>query len=52
LLGREPVIELVEGQLGGDLVGDNGRMKEILGVSPRTTLAEGLAAMVKSYSSV
>jgi UDP-glucose 4-epimerase len=50
LLAREPVIERVVGGQGGGLVGDNRRMKEILGVSPRTTLAQGLAAMVKSYS--
>jgi nucleoside-diphosphate-sugar epimerase len=30
----------------GDLVGDNARMKEVLGVTPRTSLYDGLTAMV------
>lgn len=40
--GRPAHIGYGEARGGGDLVGDNRRMKALLGVAPRTPLAEGL----------
>lgn len=45
--GTEISIERVGDSHDGDLVGDNGRMKEVLGVRPRTTLEQGIAAMLE-----
>ncbi len=42
--GRDPILEHTSGSRGGNLVGDNSRMKTVLGVDPRVTLEEGLAA--------
>jgi nucleoside-diphosphate-sugar epimerase len=42
--GREPILEHGPSTHDGDLVGDNARMKTVLGVEPRVTLTEGLAA--------
>jgi UDP-glucose 4-epimerase len=44
--GREPVVENAGGGLSGDLIGDNTRMKETLGVAPRVTLREGLETLL------
>jgi nucleoside-diphosphate-sugar epimerase len=44
--GREAMIERAPGDLDGDLVGDNTRMKDILGVTPATPLLDGLRSMV------
>jgi UDP-glucose 4-epimerase len=41
---RDPLLEHTPGSQAGDLVGDNARMKSVLGVEPRVTLEEGLAA--------
>lgn len=46
--GRQPLVEHVPADSAGDLVGDNARMREVLGVSPRTSLHEGLRAMIQS----
>ena len=42
--GRQPIVEHGPRSLDGDLVGDNARMKDVLGVVPQVTLEEGLAA--------
>jgi UDP-glucose 4-epimerase len=44
---RPASIEHVPGRGDGDLVGDNSRMKQILGVAPRTSLAKGLASLLR-----
>ena len=44
--GRGATIESAPGDLDGDLIGDNTRMKEILGVTPQTSLLDGLRSMV------
>ncbi len=45
--GREAVIRYAMSKISGDLVGDNRRMKEVLGVYPKTVLLEGLQEMVR-----
>ena len=44
--GRTTTIASAPGDLGGDLVGDNTRMKEVLGVTPATRLLDGLRSMI------
>lgn len=46
VVGREPEIRYSESSYDGDLVGDNARMKEVLGVQPQTTLERGLSSML------
>lgn len=46
--GRAAVVEHAPSSLLGDLVGDNTRMKSMLGVAPTTTLRAGLRAMAAS----
>jgi UDP-glucose 4-epimerase len=48
--GRSATIRHVGEGDGGSLVGDNARMKTLLGVVPRTTLREGLAELVSASS--
>jgi len=36
----------IEPEHEGDLVGDNSRMKEVLGVRPRVSLLEGIRTML------
>ena len=43
-----PVVEHTDGESGGDLVGDNTRMRETLGVVPQVSLREGLGRTVGS----
>jgi len=45
--GKPASIEHVPGNRDGDIVGDNARMKSILGVHPQTTLADGIASMLE-----
>lgn len=45
--GRAAVIRYTETSTNGDLVGDNTRMKKVLGVYPQTTLVEGLREMAQ-----
>jgi nucleoside-diphosphate-sugar epimerase len=45
VVGREPEIRHADASHDGDLVGDNARMKAVLGVEPDTPLERGLAAM-------
>jgi UDP-glucose 4-epimerase len=44
--GRRPRIRHTEAQPAGDIVADTTRMRDALGVTPTTSLREGLAAMV------
>jgi UDP-glucose 4-epimerase len=46
--GKPASIEHRPGERDGDIVGDNARMKSVLGVRPRTTLADGIASMLVS----
>jgi UDP-glucose 4-epimerase len=47
--GKRAAVEHAPKPPPGDLVGDNARMKELLRVRPRTSLAEGLRAMVSAH---
>lgn len=49
LVGKEPVFVYEKNPILGDIVGDNSRMKSVLGVIPKITLEEGLSELVKSY---
>lgn len=44
--GKTAEIVSAPGDLDGDLIGDNSRMKEVLGVVPGTQLVDGLRAML------
>jgi UDP-glucose 4-epimerase len=44
MTGRDALLEHAPANDAGDLVGDNARMKSVLGVEPRVTLEAGLAA--------
>lgn len=45
-VGVEARVEHIHGEVNRDLVGDNSRMKDILGVSPRISLREGIAGLI------
>ena len=45
--GTPASIEHAPGDRDGDILGDNARMKSVLGVHPRTTLADGIASMLE-----
>jgi dTDP-glucose 4,6-dehydratase len=49
LTGKQAAVEHALKPPPGDLVGDNTRMKELLGVRPRTSLVEGLRATVSTH---
>ncbi len=49
LSGIEPTIQHRDNDPGGDLLGDNRRMKEVLGVTPQTSLREGLRRVISSH---
>jgi nucleoside-diphosphate-sugar epimerase len=44
--GKRALLHHTDVNPGGDLVGDNTRMKEVLGVYPKTPLIEGLRQML------
>ncbi len=46
---RQPVMQYQNAHLGGDLIGDNARMKEVLKVIPKVSLQNGLNETVKSF---
>lgn len=46
LVGVEPLVEHHERDPGGDLLGDNRQMKEVLGTPAKTSLREGLALVI------
>jgi len=47
VLGREVKIQHADNQMGGNLIADNSRMKEILLVRPRMCLLDGLRCLVE-----
>jgi nucleoside-diphosphate-sugar epimerase len=44
--GREPQITHMSAAVPGNLIGDNRQMKQVLGVTPRMNLSEGLRSVV------
>jgi nucleoside-diphosphate-sugar epimerase len=46
IAGQEPRIRYSDSDDDGDLIGDNEKMKSVLGVSPRTSLRKGLREMI------
>ena len=44
--GRDAAVQSAPGDLDGDLIGDNTRMKQVLGVKPSTPLLDGLRSML------
>jgi UDP-glucose 4-epimerase len=44
--GSPATVEHAPGEFDGDLIGDNSRMKDVLGVRPQTPLLEGLRSML------
>ncbi len=46
-VGREPVFVYEKNIVPGDIIGDNSRMKSVLGVIPEIHLNEGIAEVVK-----
>ena len=48
--GREADVEHAPAAQPGDLVGDNSKMRTVLGVEPETSLREGITAMVEAMA--
>lgn len=48
--GKQPYVQYHAIPSGGDLIGDNAHMKEVLEVFPEVSLRNGLIAMAKSFS--
>ena len=48
--GREPHVEHAPAAQPGDLVGDNSKMRSVLGVEPETSLRDGITAMVEAMA--
>jgi UDP-glucose 4-epimerase len=48
LVGKEPVFVYEKSHIPGDIIGDNSRMKSVLGVVPEIYLDEGIAELVGS----
>ena len=46
--GRKASVEHAPASQPGDLVGDNSKMRTVLGVEPETSLREGVKAMVEA----
>jgi UDP-glucose 4-epimerase len=46
--GKRALVQHREVNPGGDLIGDNARMREVLSISPRISLLEGLRNMVEA----
>jgi nucleoside-diphosphate-sugar epimerase len=47
VVGKQASVEYVDRRVNGDLIGDNRRMKEVLGILPRVSLFEGSHSMIK-----
>ena len=47
-VGKEPVFVYEKSAIPGDIIGDNSRMKSVLGVAPEIHLDEGIAELVTS----
>jgi UDP-glucose 4-epimerase len=48
--GREAQVEHAPAAQPGDLVGENSKMKSVLGIRPKTSLREGVRAMVEAMA--
>jgi UDP-glucose 4-epimerase len=48
--GRDADVEHAPAAQPGDLVGDNSKMRKVLGVEPETSLRRGIAAMVEAMA--
>lgn len=48
IVGKQAIVHHVERTPNGDLVADNSRMKEVLGVYPHTSLNQGLRSMLEA----
>jgi nucleoside-diphosphate-sugar epimerase len=48
LVGKDPVFIYEKSNIPGDIIGDNSRMKSVLGVVPEIHLDKGIAELVKS----
>ena len=48
--GREAHVEHAPAAQPGDLVGDNSKMRTVLGIEPETSLREGITAMVEAMA--
>ena len=48
--GREAYLEHAPAAQPGDLVGDNSKMKSVLGIRPETSLRKGVTAMVEAMA--
>jgi nucleoside-diphosphate-sugar epimerase len=44
--GKKAIVKHTDSDPQGDLIGDNTRMKKVLGVYPRTSLLEGLGRLL------
>lgn len=49
VLGREALVRRTDAKPAGDLVGDNARMREVLGVGPQISLLEGLRQTAQGH---
>jgi nucleoside-diphosphate-sugar epimerase len=49
LIKRDPVFINEKNMIPGDIIGDNSRMKAVLGVIPEVSLNQGIAEVVGSY---
>jgi len=48
LVGKDPIFVYEKSIVPGDIIGDNSRMKSVLGVTPQISLNEGISELVKS----
>lgn len=49
LMGKAPVFVYEKNNIPGDIIGDNSRMKSVLGVIPEISLNEGISELVGSF---
>jgi UDP-glucose 4-epimerase len=49
LIGKKPVFVYEKSMLPGDLIGDNSRMKSLLGIIPNISLNQGISEVVQSF---
>jgi len=48
LIGKDPIFVHKKSNLPGDIIGDNSRMKAVLGVIPEVSLKKGISELVQS----
>jgi len=49
LIRKEPIFAYEKSTILGDIIGDNSRMKSLLGVIPEISLDKGISDLIKSY---